>query len=208
MSANNLNSILTIPINSTIQDGNNDLVMFDSKMTNKNSSSLNSNKIIQQDDYFQSDTSSLKSIKKYFQLEIESKGKNNNEMLLGSIENIDLIGLDSYDENLDDDENYDDEDELDVNNKDFTRVTKYSHLMKSKINRREFELNDRDDDTFISDQQNDDSLDEIETYKKYSYLDSDNKSINNAELKKIYKELNEIHNKLMVKKRKYLLNLY
>ena len=201
MSANNLNSILTIPINSTIQDGNNDLVMFDSKMTNKNSSSLNSNKIIQQDDYFQSDTSSLKSIKKYFQLEIESKGKNNNEMLLGSIENIDLIGLDSYDENLDDDENYDDEDELDVNNKDFTRVTKYSHLMKSKINRREFELNDPDDDTFISDQQNDDSLDEMETYKKYSYLDSDNKSINNVELKKIYKELNEIHNKLMVTKK-------
>ena len=71
MSANNLNSILTIPINSTIQDENNDILMLDSKMTNKNSSS-NSNKKIQQDDYFQSDTSSLKSIKKYFQLEIES----------------------------------------------------------------------------------------------------------------------------------------
>ena len=42
-------------------------------------------------------------------------------------------------------------------------------------------------------------MDEM-TYKKYSYLDSENKSINNAELKKIYKELNEIHNKLMVTK--------
>ncbi len=180
-----VNSILTIPINSTIQDANE--MVLDSKMTNSN------NNI--QDDYFQSDTSSLKSIKKYFQLEIESK--NNNDMLLGSIENIDLDGLDSYDENFDDD------DEFDVNNKDFTRVTKYSHLMKSKI-RRDYALNvDEQDDTFISDQQNDSLfLDEM-TYKKYSYLNDESKSVTNIELKKIYKELNEIHNKLMVINSKY-----
>ncbi len=183
MSVNNLNSLLTIPINSTIQDANE--MIIDSKMTNNSTSNKNIH-----DEFFESDSSSLKSIKKYFQLEIESN--KNNDMLLGSIENIDLAGLDSYDENFDQD------DDLDVNNKDFTRVTKYSHLMKSKI-RRDYDLNDDEqNDTFISDQQNDSLfLDEM-TYKKYSYLNSENKSMTNLELKKIYKELNEIHNKLMV----------